>query len=183
MKLNYYLFQIKNIQSNGIDKHTTDLLLNNVTLILRALEDLECLPLKQRLQDCLDYVQEMSIANEIEDLQNIKVTIDETQILIELYLNTNIKTFALKELGTSILELLEPLQKYRRSLVSAFLSEKLALYSSQLCTSFEMLVQLAQEQHRLNAPIYVINYIFNLCFFNVYVYFFLFKLFLYVYFI
>lgn len=78
----------------------------------------------------------------------------------------NIKTFAsLKELGTSILEVLEPLQKFRRSLVSTFLSEKLALYSSQLCTSFEMLVQLAQEQHRLNAPIYVINYIFNLCFF------------------
>ncbi|XP_025261740.1 serendipity locus protein alpha isoform X2 [Camponotus floridanus] len=121
---------IKNIQSNDIDKHTTDLLLNNITLVLRTLEDLECLPLKQRLQDCLDYVLEMSTANEIEDLQNIK------------------------ELGTSILEVLEPLQKYRRSLVSAFLSEKLTLYSSQLCTSFEMLVQLAQEQHRLNAPIY-----------------------------
>lgn len=58
----------------------TDLLLNNVTLILRALEDLECLPLKQRLQDCLDYVQEMSIANEIEDLQNLKVTIDKTNL-------------------------------------------------------------------------------------------------------
>jgi len=37
------------------------------------LEDLECLPLKQRLQDCLDYVKEMSTAKEIEDLQNIKV--------------------------------------------------------------------------------------------------------------
>lgn len=83
-----------------------------------------------------------------------------------MFFNTDIKTFAfLKELGTSILEVLEPLQKYRRSLVSAFLSEKLALYSSQLCTSFEMLVQLAQEQHRLNAPIYVISYIFNICFF------------------
>lgn len=55
------------------------------------------------------------------------------------------------------------------------MSEKLALYSSQLCTSFEMLVQLAQEQHRLNAPIYVINYIFNVCFFNVYMCIFLFK--------
>ncbi|CAL1679676.1 unnamed protein product [Lasius platythorax] len=121
---------IKDLKSNDINKHTTELLLNNFTLALRALEDLECLPLKQRLQDCLDYVREMSTANEIEDLQNIK------------------------ELGTSILEVLEPLQKYRRSLVSAFLSEKLALYSSQLCTSFEMLVQLAQEQHRLNAPIY-----------------------------
>ncbi|XP_029665629.1 uncharacterized protein LOC115237013 [Formica exsecta] len=121
---------IKDIKNNDIDKHTTDLLLNNFKLALRALEDLECLPLKQRFQDCLDYVREMSIANEIEDLQNIK------------------------ELGTSILEVLEPLQKFRRSLVSTFLSEKLALYSSQLCTSFEMLVQLAQEQHRLNAPIY-----------------------------
>lgn len=61
-------------------------MLNNVTLVLRALENLECLPLKQRLQDCLDYVREMSIANEIEDLQNIKVTIDETQILIVNYI-------------------------------------------------------------------------------------------------
>ncbi|XP_072742508.1 uncharacterized protein Spt [Anoplolepis gracilipes] len=121
---------IENINRNNIDKHITDLLLNNVKLALRALEDLECLPLKQRVQDCLNYVREMSMANQIEDLRNIK------------------------ELGTSILELLEPLQKYRRSLISAFLSDKLALYSSQLCTSFEMLVHLTQEQHRLNAPIY-----------------------------
>lgn len=51
----------------------TESLLNNFTLALGALEDLECLPLKQRLQDCLDYVKEMSTVNEIEDLQNIKV--------------------------------------------------------------------------------------------------------------
>ncbi|XP_070158471.1 uncharacterized protein Spt isoform X2 [Polyergus mexicanus] len=121
---------IKDIKNNDIDKRTTDLSLDNFALALRALEDLECLPLKQSLQDCLDYVREMSVASEIEDLRNIK------------------------ELGTSILEVLEPLQKFRRSLVSTLLSEKLALYSSQLCASFEMLVQLAQEQHRLNAPIY-----------------------------
>jgi len=72
--------------------------------------------------------------------------------------------FFKKELGTSILDIFEPLQKYRRSLVSISLSEKLALFTSQLCTSFEMLVQLAQEQHRLNAPIYVRDYI-NICFF------------------
>lgn len=51
-----------------------ELLLNKFILALRTLEDLECLPLKQRLQDCLDYVKEMSIANQIEDFQNIKVT-------------------------------------------------------------------------------------------------------------
>ncbi|XP_024889797.1 uncharacterized protein LOC112466127 isoform X1 [Temnothorax curvispinosus] len=118
-----------NTDSNAV-KHKMELLLDNLVLALRTLEELECLPLKQRLQDCLDYVREMSTANEIEDLQNIK------------------------ELGTSILEILEPLQNYRKSLVSAFLSQKLALYTSQLCTSFEMLVQLAQEQHQLNAPIY-----------------------------
>lgn len=54
-------------------KHKTELLLDNFALALRALEDLECLSLKQRLQDCLEYVKEMSTANEIEDLQNIKV--------------------------------------------------------------------------------------------------------------
>lgn len=70
-----------------------------------------------------------------------------------------------KELGSSILEVLEPLQNYRKSLTSIFLSQKLALYTSQLCTSFELLVQLAQEQHQLNAPIYVKNYIFNIHFF------------------
>ncbi|EZA60672.1 Serendipity locus protein alpha [Ooceraea biroi] len=125
---------IKSVKSNTTDKYAakqmTELLLSKFTSALQALEDLECLPLKQRLQDCLDYVREMNIANEIEDLQNIK------------------------ELGTSILEIFEPLQKYRRSLVSVFLSEKLALFTSQLCTSFEMLVQLAQQQHWLNAPIY-----------------------------
>lgn len=80
VKLFYCFFQIKDIKNNDIDKHTTDLLLNNFKLALRALEDLECLPLKQRFQDCLDYVREMSIANEIEDLQNIKVTIGEINL-------------------------------------------------------------------------------------------------------
>ncbi|KAL6264078.1 hypothetical protein P5V15_004157 [Pogonomyrmex californicus] len=125
---------IRDIRGN-IDSYAaeymTRLLLDNFILALRMLEDLECLPLKQRLQDCLDYVREMSTANEIEDLQNIK------------------------ELGTSILEILEPLQNYRKSLISAFLSQNLALYISQLCTSFQMLVQLTREQHELNAPIYV----------------------------
>ncbi|XP_011880589.1 PREDICTED: uncharacterized protein LOC105569054 [Vollenhovia emeryi] len=115
---------------NDADVRRTELLLDSFGLALRALEDFECLPLRQRLQDCLDYVKEMGRANEIEDLQNIK------------------------ELGTSILEILEPLQNFRKSLASALLSRKLALYTSQLCTSFEMLVQLAREQHQLNAPIY-----------------------------
>ncbi|XP_032674714.1 uncharacterized protein LOC116845762 isoform X2 [Odontomachus brunneus] len=122
--------QIDDCKLEHNTNNTTESLLNKFALALRALEDLECLPLKQRLQDCLDYVKEMSTANQIEDFQNIK------------------------ELGSSILEILEPLQKYRRSLASTTLSEKLALYTSQLCTSFGMLVQLAQEQHCLNAPIY-----------------------------
>ncbi|XP_070517202.1 uncharacterized protein Spt isoform X2 [Cardiocondyla obscurior] len=128
-----HIDEINDIKCDNLDNNVTKCnkeLLDNFVLALQALEDLECLPLKQRLQDCLDYVKEMSTANQIEDLQNIK------------------------ELGTSILEILEPLQNYRKSLVSAFLSQNLALYTSQLCTSFEMLVQLAQEQHQLNAPIY-----------------------------
>ncbi|XP_076758410.1 spitting Image isoform X2 [Xylocopa sonorina] len=99
-------------------------------LTLEALEKLECLPLKQRLMDCLDYIKEMGQANEIEHLQNIK------------------------ELGTSILELLGPLQIYRKSLVYQSSAEKIILYLCQLCTAFKLLVQLVHEQHRLNAPIY-----------------------------
>ncbi|XP_014478361.1 PREDICTED: uncharacterized protein LOC106746342 [Dinoponera quadriceps] len=125
---------IKQIDDYKLDEHSTDYmaesLFGKIALALRALEDLECLPLKQRLQDCLDYVKEMSIANQIEDFQNIK------------------------ELGTSILEILDLLQKYRKSLASTVLSEKLTLYTTQLCTSFGMLIQLAEEQHYLNAPIY-----------------------------
>lgn len=47
--------------------------LEKFKLTLEALEKLECLPLKQRLTDCLDYVREMGQANEIEHFQNIKV--------------------------------------------------------------------------------------------------------------
>lgn len=45
-------------------------------MALKALENLECLPLKQRLQDYYDYVKEMGTVNEIEDFQNIKVLLD-----------------------------------------------------------------------------------------------------------
>lgn len=37
------------------------------------------------------------------------------------------------------------------------LAEKIILYLCQLCAAFKLLVQLVQEQHRLNAPIYVIK--------------------------
>ncbi|CAL7938357.1 unnamed protein product [Xylocopa violacea] len=117
-----------------VDKQMANQILSTVLdkfkLTLEALEKLECLPLKQRLMDCLDYIKEMGQANEIEHFQNIK------------------------ELGTSILELLGPLQIYRKSLVCQSLAEKIILYLCQLCTAFKLLVQLVHEQHRLNAPIY-----------------------------
>ncbi|XP_076164701.1 spitting Image [Ptiloglossa arizonensis] len=118
----------------NVDKQIAEQILSSVLekfkLALEALEKLECLPLKQRLIDCMDYVGEMGQANEIEHFQNIK------------------------ELGTSILELLGPLQIFRKSLASRVLAEKIILYSCQLCTAFKLLVQLVQEQHQLNASIY-----------------------------
>ncbi|KOC59148.1 Serendipity locus protein alpha [Habropoda laboriosa] len=118
----------------AINKQMADQILSTVLdkfkLALEALEKLECLPLKQRLMDCLDYIREMGQANEIEHFQNIK------------------------ELGTSILELLGPLQIYRKSLVCRSLGEKIVLYLCQLCAAFKLLVQLVQEQHQLNASIY-----------------------------
>lgn len=118
----------------NIDKDIAEQILSGVLdkfkLALETLEKLECLPLKQRLMDCMDYVGEMGQATEIEHYQNIK------------------------ELGTSILELLGPLQIYRKSLASRSLAEKIILYSCQLCTAFKLLVQLVQEQHQLNVSIY-----------------------------
>ncbi|XP_076677393.1 spitting Image [Andrena cerasifolii] len=118
----------------NIDKDIAEQILSGVLdkfkLALETLEKLECLPLKQRLMDCVDYVGEMGQATEIEHYQNIK------------------------ELGTSILELLGPLQIYRKSLASRSLAEKIILYSCQLCTAFKLLVQLVQEQHQLNVSIY-----------------------------
>ncbi|XP_017889894.1 uncharacterized protein LOC108630862 isoform X1 [Ceratina calcarata] len=123
-----------NQSTESTDKQVANDILSTVLdkfkLALEALERLQCLPLKQRLTDCLDYIKEMGQANEIEHFQNIK------------------------ELGTSILELLGPLQIYGKSLVSETLSEKVILYLCQLCVAFKLLVQLVQEQHRLNAPIY-----------------------------
>nr|XP_033342722.1 serendipity locus protein alpha isoform X1 [Megalopta genalis] len=106
------------------------IVLDKFKLALENLEKLECLPLKQRLTDCLDYVSEMGKANEIEHFQNIK------------------------EFGMSILELLGPLQIYRKSLASRVDAEKIILYSCQLCAAFKLLIQVVQEQHQLNAPIY-----------------------------
>ncbi|XP_043497285.1 serendipity locus protein alpha-like isoform X2 [Polistes fuscatus] len=120
---------VENINSH-MSKDAIETLLEKFIMALKALENLECLPLKQRLQDCYDYVREMSTENEIEDFLNIK------------------------ELGTSILEVLGPLQKYRKSLISNFLSERIALYAFQIHTTFSMLAQLVQEQHHLNASIY-----------------------------
>lgn len=60
-----------------MDKQIAEQILSSVLekfkLALEALEKLECLPLKQRLIDCMDYVGEMGQANEIEHFQNIKV--------------------------------------------------------------------------------------------------------------
>ncbi|XP_015610441.1 uncharacterized protein LOC107275131 [Cephus cinctus] len=113
---------------NGED--VTTALFKKFLSCLKTLEKLECLPLKQSLQDCWDYVKEMGAVNEIEDLQNIK------------------------EIGVFIMEVFEPVQRYRKNLVSKLLSEKIGLYSCQLCVSFGMLVHVIQEQHHLNAPIY-----------------------------
>ncbi|XP_012254035.2 uncharacterized protein LOC105684901 isoform X2 [Athalia rosae] len=107
-----------------------DDLLGKFTIALEALEKLECLPLKQSLKDSWDYVEDMGSVQQIEDFQNIK------------------------ELGDSIVEVFGPLQIFRKSLLSNLLSEKVALYSSQLCAALNILFQLVQEQHQLNAPIY-----------------------------
>lgn len=131
--LEYTNESIENVDKE-IAEQILSAVLDNFKLALEALEKLECLPLKQRLTDCMEYVGEMGQANEIEHLQNIK------------------------ELGTSILELLGPLQIYRKSLASRLLAEKIILYSCQLCITFKLLVQLVQEQHQLNMPIYVIEH-------------------------
>ncbi|XP_078039263.1 spitting Image [Augochlora pura] len=121
-------------EGGGINKEIVEKILSFVLdkfkFALENLEKLECLPLKQRLTDCLDYVGEMGKANEIEHFQNIK------------------------EFGMSILELLGPLQIYRKSLSSHMDAEKIILYSCQLCAAFKLLIQVVQEQHQLNAPIY-----------------------------
>ncbi|XP_043265845.1 uncharacterized protein LOC122405283 [Colletes gigas] len=127
--LDYVNEMIENVDKE-IAEEILCAVLEKFKLALEALEKLECLPLKQRLTDCMDYISEMGQANEIEHFQNIK------------------------ELGTSILELLGPLQIYRKSLSSRMLAEKIILYSCQLCTAFKLLVQLVQEQHQLNASIY-----------------------------
>lgn len=63
-----------------------------------------------------------------------------------------------QELGTFVLDLLQALQLYKKNLVSKLLVDKLALFCSQLYTSFNMLVQVIKEQHQLKAPIYVSKY-------------------------
>lgn len=73
----------------------------------------------------------MGEVNEIEDFQNIK------------------------ELGLTLVDMLNPLQSYCKNLISKLLKEKLALYICQLCTTFTMLAQLIEEQHNLNMPIYM----------------------------
>ncbi|XP_066595629.1 catenin alpha-like isoform X2 [Prorops nasuta] len=122
--------ELINLPNTCIIEESIEKLMNNLIIALKALEDLECLPLKQRLQDCYDYVKEMGTVKEIEDFQN------------------------LKELGTSILEIFGPLQKYRKNLISKLLQKNVALYSCQLHTTFSMLVHLVNEQHQLNAPIF-----------------------------
>lgn len=67
------IFQIENVDKE-IAEQILSAVLDNFKLALEALEKLECLPLKQRLTDCMEYVGEMGQANEIEHLQNIKVS-------------------------------------------------------------------------------------------------------------
>ncbi|XP_033215623.1 uncharacterized protein LOC117172011 [Belonocnema kinseyi] len=114
----------------GNKEDVTEILLSKFVSALENLEKLECLPMKQNLQDCWDYVKDMGAVNEIEDFQNIK------------------------ELGTSILDIFGPLQQFKNNLSSQQLKEKLALYLCQLCATFDMLVKLIEEQHQLNAPIF-----------------------------
>ncbi|XP_063987001.1 serendipity locus protein alpha [Diachasmimorpha longicaudata] len=97
---------------------------------LRNLEDLECLELKRQVQHAMFYVQEMGEANEIEALENIK------------------------ELGENLLNMLEPLQDYGKSLINKSLKEKLALYICQLCSAFAMLMNVIQFQHEIHLPLY-----------------------------
>ncbi|KAG7200682.1 hypothetical protein KM043_001235 [Ampulex compressa] len=119
---------------DNVDKNVAEdimtVLLNKFELALKTLEDLEYLPLKQSILDCQRYINEMGNTKEIEDFQNIR------------------------ELGISILGILEQLQKYGKNLISQLLSNKIALLSCQLCTAFNLLIQLVQEQHQLNASIY-----------------------------
>lgn len=67
-----------------------------------------------------------------------------------------------QELGVFVVEIFEPLQRYRKNLISVLLAEKMALYTCQLCTSFGMLVEVIQEQHQLRAPIFVRDFFFHL---------------------
>ncbi|XP_046425922.1 uncharacterized protein LOC124182544 isoform X1 [Neodiprion fabricii] len=125
-KNNNLVMQLHKVDSQDL---VSDIL-DKFTSALEALEKLECLPLKQSLQDSWDYVKDMGAEQEIEDFQNIK------------------------ELGASIVEVFSPLQKFRKSLASYLLSQKVALYSSQLCAALNVLFLLIQEQHQLNSPIY-----------------------------
>ncbi|XP_043464871.1 uncharacterized protein LOC122500158 [Leptopilina heterotoma] len=115
-------------KNNG--REIADIILKQFVSSLENLEKLEYFPLKQNLQDCCNYVQDMGTINEIEDFQNIK------------------------ELGTSIVDFFQVLLVYKKNLVSQFLKEKLALYLSQLCAAFKVLVRLIQQQHDLEAPIF-----------------------------
>lgn len=79
------LFQIENIDKD-IAEQILSGVLDKFKLALETLEKLECLPLKQRLMDCVDYVGEMGQATEIEHYQNIKVWKEWTDnILLQLH--------------------------------------------------------------------------------------------------
>ncbi|XP_034937784.1 serendipity locus protein alpha [Chelonus insularis] len=104
--------------------------LDHFQAALKNLESLECVELKQQLQDTWEYVKEMGEVKGIEDYENIK------------------------ELGASLLDVIKPLQLYARNLVSILLKEKIILFTCQLSTAFTILVNLVQEQHKLNLPIY-----------------------------
>ncbi|KAJ8682268.1 hypothetical protein QAD02_018060 [Eretmocerus hayati] len=113
-----------------VDGNIFDVLLEKFSRLLQNLEKTEVLPLRLNIEECSNYVKEMGDVKEIEDFQNIK------------------------ELGSSMIDIFSVLQIYKKNLVSALLSDKLALYCCQLCSSFNMLIQVVKEQHQFKSPLY-----------------------------
>ena len=72
-KIDFY-FKVSRAKENG-SKEVIPQVLHQLTSSLEILEQLECKPLKQQLQDSWDYVKEMGAVEEIEDFQNIKVRV------------------------------------------------------------------------------------------------------------
>lgn len=66
----------------------------------------------------------------------------------------------------SFIDMFRILHRYKKSLVSAMLSGQITLYCSQIYLVFNALVELVQEQHEINAPIYVRHKLFHSVFYD-----------------